>query len=46
MVYRRVNPARAGMIPINPLPRQCRSRKPRASGDDPAACQFCEFADL
>ena len=30
-----VNPARAGMIPINHVGHLADSRKPRASGDDP-----------
>ena len=30
-----VNPARAGMIPAQSLPRRCWYRKPRAGGDDP-----------
>ena len=31
-----VNPARAGMIPVNVVVFECFCGKPRASGDDPA----------
>ena len=34
-LYRIVNPARAGMIPVPPVHEVRLLRKPRASGDDP-----------
>ena len=34
----RVNPARAGMIPLDSMFAAVKAGKPRASGDDPFAC--------
>ena len=42
MTLDKVNPARAGMIPLAPADSASCARKPRASGDDPRARRQCE----